>query len=122
MHVSGYFIIYSFKDITSEYSCTVTYSEGTASVSCVNSTSSVSGHQVILLQQNYPHRIVVFSDPSNVHVTTGSRYCVMILQEEDDELVYSEVRYSSELIDDRTTAETTTEFNSARSSIGCKYN
>ncbi len=96
----------------------MTYSEGTASVSCVDSTSSVSGHQVILLQQNYANRVVVVNvssvDLTNVHVIPGGRYCIMELQEEDNE-----VKYSSEFIAEETTAFTMTSY-SERSSIGCK--
>ena len=107
----------------------MTYNERTASVSCVDSTSSVSGYQVILLQQNYANRVVVvnvsFGDLSNVSVTPGGRYCVMELQGEDNE-----VRYSSEFIAEDISIEintaatpripSTTHSNAARSSIGCK--
>ncbi len=106
----------------------MTYSEGTASVSCVDSTSSAHRYQVILLQQNNPNRVVVVnvssSGPTNAPVTPGGRYCIMVLQEEDNE-----VRYSSEFIaGDISTTNTTqisstkivTHSNSARSSIGCK--
>ncbi len=71
-------------------SCTVTYSEGTASVSCVDSTSSVSGHQVILLQLNNANRVVVVNVSSggltNAPVIPGGRYCIMVLQGEDNEV------------------------------------
>ncbi len=100
----------------------MTYSEETASVSCVNSTSCAHRYQVILLQQNYANRVVVVNvssgDPANMSVTPGSKYCIMVLPEENNE-----VRYSSEFIaeDISTIAETHgTNSNSARSSIVCK--
>ncbi len=78
----------------------MTYSEGTASVSCVDSTSSVSGHQVILLQLS-DNNLIVETIRSGRQVSLPvprGRYCIMELPIEDNELVYSEVRYSSEFI------------------------
>ena len=118
-------IFHSFKDIMhcpSEYdsNCTVSNSEGTASVSCVDRAHR---YQVILLQKNYPNRVVVVNvssgGPTKVPVTPGDRYCVMVLQED------YEVRYSSEFIAEEgtntsATLEITRSANSARSLIFCK--
>ncbi len=67
-------------------------------MSCVDSTSSVSGHQVILLQLSDNNLIVETIRSGrqvNLPVLKG-RYCIMELPMEDNELVYSELRYSSE--------------------------
>ena len=111
-------------------SCTVTYSEGTASVSCEDSTSSVSGHQVILLQQNN-NNLIVETIRSGKQVSLPvprGRYCIMEQPLEDNELVYSEVKYSSEFIaeDKISTAVGTSKITSATtgtiSSFACKNN
>ena len=76
----------------------MTYSEGTASVSCGDSTSSDSGYQVILLQPN-GNNLIVETIRSGRQVSLPvprGRYCIMELPMEDNELVYSEVRYSNE--------------------------
>ncbi len=78
----------------------MTYSEGTASVSCVDSTSSVSGYQVILLEPN-GNNLTIETIRSGRQVSLPlprGRYCKMELPMEDNELVYSEVSYSSEFI------------------------
>ncbi len=63
----------------SSSSCTVTYVDGTASVSCVDSTSS--GYQVILLQDNDPYNLTVVNVTSGkkqtVPVVPSGRYCIM---------------------------------------------
>ncbi len=55
---------------------------GTASVSCVDSTSS--GYQVILLQDNDPYDLTVVNvrpgEKQTVLVAPSGRYCVMELQ------------------------------------------
>ncbi len=126
---------HNYAGIRSSYeyvsSCTVTYSEGTASVSCEDSTSSVSGHQVILLQPNGSNLIVetIRSGRQVSLPLPRGRYCIMELPMEDNELVYSELRYSSVFIaEDETVAFATSEntpttrSNSAGSSISCKNN
>ncbi len=66
---------------TSSSSCTVTYVNGTASVSCVDSTSS--GYQVILLQDNDPYDLTVVNvgpnEKQTVPVVPSGRYCIMEL-------------------------------------------
>ncbi len=66
---------------TSSSSCTVTYMNGTASVSCVDSTSS--GYQVILLQDNDPYNLTVVNvrlgEKQTVPVVPSGRYCIMEL-------------------------------------------
>ncbi len=84
----------------SEYvsSCTVTYSEGTASVSCVDSTSSVSGYQVLLLQQNGRNNLTVLTIRSGTSVSLplpSGRYCILELPME---LMYSQIRSFIEFI------------------------
>ena len=67
-------------------------------MSCVDSTSSVSGHQVILLQLS-DNNLIVETIRSGRQVSLPvprGRYCIMELPMEDNELVYSELRYSSE--------------------------
>ncbi len=65
----------------SSSSCTVTYVGGTASVSCVDSTSS--GNQVILLQDNDPYNLTVVNvrpgENQTVPVVPSGRYCIMEL-------------------------------------------
>ncbi len=97
----------------SSSSCTVTYMDGTASVSCVDSTSS--GYQVILLQDNDPYNLTVINvgpgkEQTVPVIASGrSRYCMMALPIGDE--FDSEVKYSREF-----TAEKPTEA-SAQSSI-----
>ena len=89
-------------------------------MSCVDSTSSVSGHQVILLEQNNNKLIsvtIISGRQVSLPLPRG-RYCILELPMEDNELVYSEVRYSSEFIAEITSATTGT--SSARSSFVCK--
>ncbi len=63
----------------SSSSCTVIYVGGTASVSCVDSTSS--GYQVILLQDNDPYNLTVVNvrpgEKQTVPVVPSGRYCVL---------------------------------------------
>ncbi len=65
----------------SSSSCTVTYVDGTASVSCVDSTSS--GYQVILLLDNDPYNLTVINvrpgEKQTVPVVPSGRYCIMEL-------------------------------------------
>ncbi len=60
-------------------SCVVTYVDGTASLSCMDSTSS--GYQVILLQDNDPYNLTVVNvgpgEKQTVPVVPSGRYCVM---------------------------------------------
>ncbi len=88
----------------SSSSCTVTYVNGTASVSCVDSTSS--GYQVILLQDNDPYNLTVVNvrpgEKVTVPVVPSGRYCIMELPMGGD--IDSEVKYSKEF----TTKETVT--------------
>ncbi len=83
-------------------SCTVTYVGGTASVSCVDSTSS--GYQVILLQDNDPYNLTVVNvkpgEEQTVPVVPSGRYCIMELPIGDD--IDSEVKYSREFNADET--------------------
>ncbi len=76
--------------------CTVKYLNGTASVSCVDSTSR---YQVILLQQNDPNNVVVVDVSAGSRVSVpgvfSGRYCVLELIMEDNEI---EVKYSTEFI------------------------
>ncbi len=85
-------------------SCAVTYVGETASVSCVDSTSS--GYQVILLQDNDPYNLTVVNvtsgEKQTVPVVPSGRYCIMELPMGDD--IDSEVKYSKEF----TTKETAT--------------
>ncbi len=57
----------------------MTYVGGTASVSCVDSTSS--GYQVILLQDNDPYNLTVVNvrpgEKQTVPVVPSGRYCIM---------------------------------------------
>ncbi len=58
-------------------SCTVTYMAGTASVSCVDSTSS--GYQVILLQDNDAYNLTVINirpagEKQTVPVVASGKY------------------------------------------------
>ncbi len=80
----------------SSSSCTVTYMGGTASVSCVDSTSSgstSSGYQVILLQDNDPYNLTVVNvrpgEKQTVSVVPSGRYCIMELPIGDSEVKYS---------------------------------
>ncbi len=93
---------------SSARSCTVTYVGGTASVSCVDSTSS--GYQVILLQDNDPYNLTVLNvrpgEKQTVPVVPSGRYCIMELP-----MGYnfdSEVKYSREFIAKETTSKVTT--------------
>ncbi len=74
----------------------MTYVDGSASVSCVDSTSS--GYQVILLQDNDPYNLIVVNvrpgEKQTVPVVPSSRYCIMELPMGDD--IDSEVKYSRE--------------------------
>ncbi len=69
------------KSSASSSSCTVTYVGGTASVSCVDSTSN--GYQAILLQDNDPYNLTVVNvrpgEKQTVPVITSGRYCIMEL-------------------------------------------
>ncbi len=79
-------------------SCTVTYVGGTASVSCVDSTSSE--YQVILLQDNDPYNLTVVNvrpgEKQTVPVVPSGRYCIMELQMGNN--IDSEIRYTREFI------------------------
>ncbi len=79
-------------------SCTVTYVDGTASVSCVDSTSS--GYQVILVQDNDPYNLTVVNvrpgEKQTVPVVPNGRYCIMELPMGD--YFNSEIRFSREFI------------------------
>ncbi len=72
----------------------MTYVGGTASVSCVDSTSS--GYQVILLQDSNTYDLTVINvspgDKQTVPVVPSGRYCIMELPMGDD--FDSEVKYS----------------------------
>ncbi len=68
--------------------------DGTASVSCVDSTSS--GYQVILLQDNEPYNLTVVNvrpgEKQTVPVVAGGRYCIMELPRRydmDSEVIYT---------------------------------
>ncbi len=78
--------------------CTVTYVNGTASVSCVDSRSS--GYQVILLQDNDPYNLTVVNvrpgEKETVPVVPSGRYCIMELQIGNE--FGSRVKYSREFI------------------------
>ena len=66
----------------------MTYSEGTASVSCEDSTSSVNGYQVILLQQNGRNNLTVLTIRSGTSVSLpllSGRYCILELPMEDNQ-------------------------------------
>ncbi len=80
----------------SSSNCTVTYVGGTASVSCVDSTSS--GYQVILLQDNDPYNLTVVNvtsgEKQTVPVVPSGRYCIMEVP--IGEYNNSEVKYSRE--------------------------
>ncbi len=93
----------------SSSSCTVTYMGGTASVSCVDSTSS--GYQVILLQDNDPYNLTVVNvrpgEKQTVPVVPSGRYCIMELQMRDN-YFDSEVRYTREFTAEFTAEEITT--------------
>ncbi len=71
-------------------SCTVTYVDGTASVSCVDSTSS--GYQVILLQDNDPYNLTVVNvrpgENQTVPVVPSGRYCIMEVSVGDSKIEY----------------------------------
>ncbi len=75
--------------------CTVAYVGGTASVSCVDSTSSE--YQVILLQINDPYNLTVVNvtsgEKQTVPVVPSGKYCIMELPMGYNE---SEVKYSRE--------------------------
>ncbi len=76
----------------------MTYVDETASVSCVNSTSS--GYQVILLQDNDPYNLTVVSvrlgEKQTVPVVPSGRYCIMELPMGDN--FDSEIRYARKFI------------------------
>ncbi len=79
----------------SSSSCTVTYVGGTASVSCMDSTSS--GYQVILLQE-HSSLVVVNVRPGEkqtVPVVSSDRYCIMEVPM-GEYFNDSEVKYSRE--------------------------
>ncbi len=79
-------------------SCTVTYMNGTASVSCVDSTSS--GYQVILLQNSDPYNLTVVNvrpgEKPTVSVVPSDKYCILELQIGNE--FDSRVKYSREFI------------------------
>ncbi len=91
------------KPSASSSSCTVTYMNGTASVSCVDSTSS--GYQVILLQDNDPYNLTVVNvrpgEKQTVPVVPSGRYCIMELQIGNE--LDSRVKYSREFIAEEAT-------------------
>ena len=72
--------------------------DGTASVSCVDST--LSGYQVILLQDNDPYNLTVVNvgpgEKQTVPVVPSGRYCIMELPMGDN--FDSEIRYTREFI------------------------
>ncbi len=73
--------------------------DGTASVSCLDSTSS--GYQVILLQDNDdPYNLTVINvgpgEKQTVPVVASGRYCIMELPMRDN--FDSEIRYTREFI------------------------
>ncbi len=93
----------------SSSSCTVTYVDGSASVSCVDSTSS--GYQVILLQDNDPYNLTVINvgpgEKQTVPVVPKGRYCIMeIVQDGEDKKVRSlrEFTAAAESVRSSTTA------------------
>ncbi len=92
----------------SSSSCTVTYVDGSASVSCVDSTSS--GYQVILLRDNDPYNLTVVNvrpgEKQTVPVVPSGRYCIMELPMGN--VIDSEVKYSREFTAEETTEETAT--------------
>ncbi len=89
----------------SSSSCTVTYVGGTASISCVDSSS---GYQVILLQDNDPYILTVVNvtlgEKQTVPVVPGGRYIIMELP-----LGNSEVKYFREFTAEETPTQTTTQ-------------
>ncbi len=94
----------------SSSSCTVTYVGGTASVSCVDSSSS--GYQVILLQDNDPYNLTVMNvrpgEKQTVPVIPSGRYCIMELPMGEN--FDSGIRYTREFIaeEDSSLDDTTT--------------
>ncbi len=76
----------------------MTYVDGTASVSCVDSASS--RYQVILLQDNDSYNLTVASfgpgEKQTVSVVPSGRYCIMELPMGDE--FDSEIRYTIEFI------------------------
>ncbi len=92
----------------SSSSCTVTYVDETASVSCVDSTSS--GYQVILLQDSNPYNLTVINvspgEKQTVPVVPSGRYCIMELPMGDD--FDSEVKYSREYMAEETSTPPST--------------
>ena len=95
---------------TGTSSCTVTYVNGFATVTCVNSTSS--GYQVILLQDNDPYNLTVVNvrpgEKQTVPVVPSGRYCIMELRMGDN--FDSGIRYTREFNaeDDSNLDDTTT--------------
>ncbi len=89
-------------------SCTVTYVDGSASVSCVDTTSS--GYQVILLQDNDPYNLTVVNvtpgEKQTVPVVPSGRYCIMELSIQDSN--DSEVKYSREFTAEKDHLDATT--------------
>ncbi len=75
----------------------MTYVGGTASVSCVDSTSS--GYQVILLQDNDPYNLTIVNvrpgEKRTVSVVPSGRYCIMELPM-GEHYNDSEVKFSRE--------------------------
>ncbi len=94
---------------TSNCSCTLTYVDGTASVSCVDSTST--GYQVILLQDNDPYNLTVVNvrpgEKQTVPVLPSGRYCIMELPMGDN--FDSEIRYTREFIAEEDPTPSSTE-------------
>ncbi len=111
----------------SSSSCTVTYVGGSASLSCVNSTSS--GYQVILLQDNDPYNLTVVNVTSGenqtVPVVASGRYCIMELSVGDE--FSFEVKYSRDFtaefeeIATKTTEESVTEETTTQPSSAPSY-
>ncbi len=77
--------------------CTVTYLGGTASSSVLCVDSTLSGYQVILLQDNDPYNLTVVNvtsgEKQTVPVVPSARYCIMEVPMGD-----SRAKYSSEFI------------------------
>ncbi len=71
----------------------------TTSVSCSNTTLNISEYQVILLKRAVVHNLIAVTIRPGTLVTLpvpSGRYCVLELPTNTD-LMYSEVRYASEL-------------------------
>ncbi len=92
----------------SSSSCTVTCVGETASVSCVDSTSSE--YQVILLQDNDPYDLTVIKvspgEKQTMPIVHSGKYCIMELPMGDD--LDSEVKYSREFMAEETSTQPST--------------